>query len=509
MNFVQKGDQAIVTHGKERLIFDLSEVTKNPHRSISRDPFRELNLWLDTLTEAKQAAIFDVYKSFREELTVNTYIEHLMERMGSLAEVLYKYIKHDEIREFIESNRLLTIPKEGFVSEHEVNDPSPEKTYTAPEYHELMIAIVCLRALYPVCPELMARLTKTYGKDHKEHFARISLITDTWLATSPQFKRLRAYIETSVSGKKDQISNIVFNAMSKEDFPEWAMSKIICRRLLSGEVRILPGVPNQIASIYSFIENSVRQTPKIPGAGEVVLKKPLGEGGDDHKSSADEIRVRQNTTVGYLVRHETYFQDVGKIVLQIDPTVPVELIEGAKRNPLSYGINALSRWHTVISQIIIADKVSVRILEALSKPVHLAAAEVARILLWHWGHKELSLLISAEDQPLVVERGEVLMLSASSRMIGDADDELIEKINQIYVLEETRRTKSKLHPVYLGMKELANLIQNRFWDVRPIDGVELPDYVDSSMKMRTPTDIVNLVVKFQLELAEKRLKMEI
>lgn len=502
-----KDNQAIVSHNNDRLIFDLRDIFQSQHRSISRDPFREINMWFAALPEGRQQAIFKIYEAFRKELTTNSNTEFLMERMGQLAEALYKYIDHDSVREFIEANHLISVPREGFETQHNPNDSQPEKTYIASEYYELMIFIVCLRPLFPVSSEFMVKLTKVFGKDYKEHYARISLITDTWLNRAPQIKRLIEYIEASVSPKKDQISNIVFNAMSKEDFPEWVASKVICRRLMSGEVHILPGVPNQIASIWSFIDNSVRQTPKIPSAGDVVLKTPLSESGDDHKSMADENRVRQNTTIGYLVRHETYFSNVGKVVHQIDPTVPVELIAGAQENPLQYGIDCISRWHTVISQIIIADKVSVRILEALNKPVHVSAAEIARILLWHWGHKELSLLISAEDHPLVLQPGGDIVIGAPTRSNGDADDELIERISTIYKLDDgVRRIKPKAHPVYTDLKDLALLIPNRLWDVKPIKGVELPDYVDSTLKMKTPNSIVNLVVKLAVELAEKRLK---
>jgi hypothetical protein len=505
MKIELKDNQAIVSHGKERLIFDLRDIFQSQHRSISRNPFREINMWFETLPENRQLAIFKIYETFRKELTTNSHAEFLMDRMGQLAEALYKYIDPVAIREFIEANRLITIPREGFETQHNPNDPNPEKTYIAIEYYNLMLYIVCLRPLFPVSSEFMVKLAKVYGKDYKEHYARISLITNTWLSQAPELKRLIEYIEASVAPKKDQISNIVFNAMSKEDFPEWVASKVICRRLMSGEVHILPGVPNQIASIWSFIDNSVRQTPKIPSAGDVVLKSPLSESGDDHKSMADENRVRQNTTIGYLVRHETYFSNIGKVIHQIDPTVPVELIAGAKENPLKFGIDCISRWHTVISQIVVADKVSVRVLEALNKPVHVSAAEIARVLLWHWGHKELSLLISAEDQPIDLT-GDELVIGAPVRIHGDADEALIERIAVIYKLDDgQRRIKPKSHPVYTDLKDLALLIPSRLWDVKPIKGVELPDYVDSTLKMKTPNAIINLVTKFAVELAEKRL----
>ena len=505
MQIELKDNQAVVTHGTSRLMFDLRDAFQSPHRSISRNPFREINLWLASLAEGRQKAIFDIYETFRNELTTNSNIEYHMDRMGQLAEALYKYVNYKDIKNFIERERLLTIPKEGFETAHNPTDPNPEKTYIDKEYYELMLYIICLRPLFPVISEFMTKLTKVYGKDYKEHYARISLITNTWLANAPQLERLTAYIEASVAPKKEQISNIVFNAMSKEDFSDWVVSKVICRRLMTGEVHIVPGVPNQIASIWSFIDNSVRQTPKIAGIGDVVLKNPLSESGDDHKSMADENRVRQNTTIGYLVRHEEYFSNVAKVVRQIDPTVSTELISGAAQNPLSYGINCLSRWHTVITQLIVADKVSVRIIEALAKPVHVSGAEIARILLWHWGYKELSLLMSAEEVPLDIRGDGDLIVGAPMNNRADADDYLIERINVIYRLDDgTRRGKPKNHQVYVDLKELAMLIPNRLWDVRPIKGVELPDCVDSTLKMKTPNDITNLVVKFAVDLAEKR-----
>lgn len=506
MQIVLKDNQAVVTHDGKRLIFDLKEAFQSPHRSISRNPFREINLWFLTLPTAKQKAIFDIYEVYRKELTTNSNIDFHVERMSQLTEALYKFIDYESIVSFIKRENLIPVPTEGFETEHNPSDPNPQKTYIAREYHELMLCIVAMRPLFPVTFEYMTKLTKVYGKDYKEHYARLSLITSTWLNELPQLERLTSYIEASVEPKKDQISNIVFNAMSKEDFSDWVVSKVICRRLMTGEVQILPGVPNQIASIWSFIDNSVRQTPKIASIGDVALKNPQSETGDDHKSVADENRVRQNTTIGYLVRHEHYFSDVGRVVLQIDPTVPASLIRGAKRRPLTYGVNCIARWHTVFSQLIIADKISVLILEALTKPVHISALEVSRILLWHWGYKELALLISAEDVPVEVKENIEIELGAPINNRAEADDYLIERINTIYRLDEVnRRGKPKNHKVYTDLKDLAHLIPNRLWDVRPIQGVELPDYVDSTMKMKTPNDITNLVVKFAVDLAEKRM----
>ncbi len=506
MKIELKDNQAIIEHGKNRLIFDLRDIFSSQHRSISRDPFREINLWFASIPEARQDSIYKIYETFRNELTMNSNTDFLMDRMGQLAEALYKFIDYDDIKTFIEANRLLTVPTSGFELVHNPLDPNPEKTYVAQEYHELMIYIVCLRPLFPIISEYTGKLTHVYGKDYKEHYARLSLVTDTWLSKAPQLRRLTDYIEVSVASRKDQISNIVFNAMSKEDFSDWVTSKVICRRLMSGEVRILTGVPNLIASIWSFIDNSVRQTPKIPSAGDVVLKTPLSESGDDHKSMADENRVRQNTTIAYLVRQETYCKDVKRAVQQIDPTVPDALIASALANPLTYGVGTLSRWHTVLSQIIIADKVSVRALEALTKPVHIAVAEISRILLWHWDHKELSLLISSEDQPLELNLDGELIFNAPMRTMADADDLLVEKLASIYKLDDgSRKLKPKTHPVYLDLKDLAGLIPSKLWDVKPPVMEELPTYVDSSLKMKTPNNVLNLIVKLVVELADKRL----
>jgi hypothetical protein len=211
MKIELKDNQAIVSHGKERLIFDLRDIFQSQHRSISRNPFREINMWFETLPENRQLAIFKIYETFRKELTTNSHAEFLMDRMGQLAEALYKYIDPVAIREFIEANRLITIPREGFETQHNPNDPNPEKTYIAIEYYNLMLYIVCLRPLFPVSSEFMVKLAKVYGKDYKEHYARISLITNTWLSQAPELKRLIEYIEATHSGKSS--FDIALNTM--------------------------------------------------------------------------------------------------------------------------------------------------------------------------------------------------------------------------------------------------------------------------------------------------------
>lgn len=498
--------QAIIEHNGERISFNLKDAYQSPHRSISSKPFTEINKWFNSLHHEKQTSIFNIYKEFRNELTKNSNLDNLIDNMGALSEALYTFIKYEDIKQFMISNNLIVYPKEGFLEEHLPNDPRPEKTYVASEYYDLMFFIVSLRPLFPVCTELMEKLSIRYGKDYKEYHAAITLVCDTWLFKLPQVERLISYIDVSLEGKKGEISNVVFNAMSKEDFNDWILYKIICRRLMTGELHLITGIQNQVASIYSFITNAIRQTPKTENLGNLVLKQPMSEdGADEQKSYADENRVRLNTTIGYIVRYEHFFKDIRKVCLLIDDTVPESLIKSALENRLTYGSATISRWQTVISQLILADVIHVKIMESLTKPSHVAALEIARILLWHWGHKELSLLISSEDVNSNVRYEQDSITMIPNRAREDADEYLIDKINRIYRIEDSsRKTRPKLHRVYTDLKELARTIPTKTWIVRPIPETEVPDYVDAGNQMTTPNDIINLVVKLAVELAEKR-----
>lgn len=505
MQIILKDTQAIIQHDGQRVLFDLRDAFQSPQKAISREPFIEINQWFESLPDSRQKAIFDIYVEFRKELTGNMNTEFLEERMTALAEALYQFVTFDSIKNFVERERLLKVDTVGFITKHQDDDPNPEKTYIASEYYELMLYMLCLRPLFPITSELGERLSKVYGKDYKEHFARLALLTNTWLMDAAPLKRLTDYVETTVEKRKEEIGNVVFNAMSREEFSSWAMSKVICRRLMSGEIHPVPGVPSQVSSVWGFIKNSVRQTPKIASVGEVAIKSPPSEGGEEVKSIMEENRVRHNTTIGFMVQNEHYLSDIGNVIRQIDPTVPLGLITAAEEVPLTFGVGCISRWHTVITQYIIADKVTVRILESLPKPSHIAGIEISRILLWHWGYHELSLLMSAEEHPWEIEEDDAVVIGAPINHRTEADSALIARINDIYVLEANRKTRQDKHPVYMTLKELCSLIPNRLWDVRPIKGEVLPDSVDSLTRMKTPNDIIHQVVKLVVEMAEKRL----
>lgn len=500
-----KDTQAIVEHDGLRVLFDLKDAFQSPQKAISREPFIEINKWFASLAKPRQKAIFDIYVEFRKELTGNMNVEFLEERMTALSEALYQYVTFEPIKAFVEREQLLKIDNVGFIAKHQEDDPNPEKTYIASEYYDLTLFMLCLRPLFPISSELGERLSKVYGKDYKEHFSRIALLSNTWLMDAEPLNRLSDYVEATVEKRKDEIGNVVFNAMSREEFSSWAMSKVICRRLMSGEIHPVPGVPSQVSSIWGFIKNSVRQTPKIASVGDVAIKTPPSEGGEEVKSIMEENRVRHNTTIGFMVQNEHYLSDIGNVVRQIDPTVPHELITAAEESPLVFGVGCISRWHTVITQYLIADKVSLRILESLPKPSHVAGVEISRILLWHWGYHELALLMSSEEHPVEYEEDDTVVIGAPINHRTDADPALITRINEIYILENGKKTRPDRHPVYLTLRELCSLIPNRLWEVRPIKGEVLPESVDSLMRMKTPNDIIHQVVKLAVDLAEKRL----
>ena len=497
--------QAIIRHEQEHLTFSLREAYQSPQKSISRDPFAEINGWFKTLHPDRQKAIFNIYKAFRHELTTVTNIEYLADRMGSLAEALYKFVAENDLNTYVKLNNIIDIPAKEFPLAHEPNDPYPERTYTDAEYRELMLIVIALRPLFPVTFEYMAKLTSVYGKDYKEHYARLTLLAGTWIEDTPAIDRLKRYVVAVAEGKRDKISNVVFNAMSKEDFSDWVLSKVICRRLLTGEIHILPGVPHQVSSIFTFILNAPQQTPQVKGVGHVVMKDNSSkEYEDENKSYADEDRTRQNTTIGFIVSNTTGVEDTARLVRWIDSTVPDELIDAALSKRLTYGPGMISSWHTIISQLIIADVVSLRVLDILTKPSHVSVAECCRILLWHWGFPELSLLMSAECKQSEDDESELVMgLPVGVKPVIDEDS--IIKINRIYQLGEHKLRPDK-HPVLLNLIQLAKSIPDRLWEVRPIPGVTLPPTVDSNNNMNTPLDIVNQIVKLAVKLAEDRFK---
>lgn len=482
-------------HGQERVIFDISLFKSTKFKTLT-DPFAVINRWFNDQDVRLQQAIFDIYKEARLSMTQIRDIEYLGEVLGGMIGVLYRHIKFEDFGEYIRVNQLVGLPYGEFKERHDPEDKLPQRTYLVSDYLDLATLSITLRAVLPIWAEFAVMIQGIVGSDYKEHIAVSCLMPETWLQASRPVKRLREYVVALIANKT--ISGPIYDSMSADEFPDWFVSLILVRKVCIGDVSIERGKGHIVAEIYTFIDTTMRGMDNR--FSRVGIKSGVRDDGEE-RSVLDDSRVRQNTTIGYKVGLVEYLNNVHQVCKALDPSIPIMLITGGQERAPEFPPDSISEFHTVITQLVISLVMPARQLQGLDKKARLNAMNAVRIALWHWGHLEISLLMSAPMPPLKI--GDTIDgLTGQHR--SRIDGQLLEELERLYPhrIGKAKGGKSE-NPVYTSSLAIVNSIPSKIWYATPIGGVKT-NLVDVSGGYPTPDAIHIHVIKLMIDLAHRR-----
>lgn len=501
---VKDANTLSIVHDKSELLFNLSAYKQTKLKTLD-DPYRDINDWFAAQPNGVQEAIFDIYKEARISLTEIRDVDYLGDTLARLCDALYRYVTYDSVEALCKRLGYIQIPLGAFKVAHDPNDKMPERTYLVEDYWNLLMLAVCLRPILPIWAEYTNTIDKYVGNNFKEQVAVSRLLIDTWLPQCVPMVRLRRYVEILTEGAK--LAPATYDSMSSTEFPDWLLALILVRKVCIGDVVHSDGKGSLIANVFSFIDSTIKglETRFLRVGNKFAVKDA---GADDERSVLDDSRVRQNTTIGATTVLEHYCQNVYGVVRAVDPTVPLALITGALEAQPLFVQKSISKFHIRTVQWCVCTAVPAREIEALPKPYHIALINAARVLLWHWGHRELSLLLSAPHPP--VQMDDVIDGVTSSHRTR-VKPELIEELITIYphgpkdsdAAREGRATK-QMHPVYRATNLLKDELPNRLWKVYPIQGTDVTGLVDSTGLMPTPEDIHSLIVRLAIDIGKRR-----
>lgn len=498
---IEVGDTAsivIVTHKEERVIFDISLFKSTKFRTLT-DPFYVLNSWFANQDPRLQLAIFDIYKEARIAMAELRDIEYLGEVLAGMIGVLYRHIQFEPFMQYIRSNNLVGMPFGEFKERHDPEDKLPQRTYLVSDYLDLATLSIALRAVLPIWAEFAVMIQGIVGSDYKEQIAVARLLPETWIPDSRPVSRLRTYVEALIANKI--VSGPIYDAMSSDEFPDWFVSLILVRKVCIGDVSIDRGKGHIVAEIYTFIDTTMRGLETR--FSRVGIKSGARDDGEE-RSVLDDSRVRQNTTIGYKVGLAEYLNNVHGVCVALDPTIPIMLITGGLEKTPDFPPDTISSFHTVITQLVISLVIPCRQLQGLEKSSRLKAMNAVRIVLWHWGHKELSLLMSSPMSPIKI--GDPID-GVTGQHRSRVDQTLMEELERLYPyrLSKGKNGKSE-NPVYTSTVNIVSNIPSKIWYATPIGGVKT-SLVDVSGAYPTPDAIHIHVINLMIDLASRRTKM--
>lgn len=445
--------EAVISHRGEELTWNVKLVDKASagagyvdKGSKPTSMFEEINQFLKTLRPEVHDVLFRLYGEMYRVFEDANNKTDLAEALKPLIAEMYDYIKLDDVKHWVAftapgikiPDNLLTV----YSTREEMPGP-PEQTYLRNDYIWLVALSVALRLMTPIWGEFINRTAREVGTKWKEYEA-FKLLQQANIFHSIPMERLRVFSEAIIPEDKN-LSAAIIDGISSEHFPAWILAATAVRRLIVAD--ITGQDPNQslMGSLRRFMSSKVTgQQTSFMG---VVKDKPAADSGGDEAtnlSTAERYRMRQDLPAGDIAMMEHYINrfvelnafhvddrkyfeiptsNAGKAIYSLyqqlfgqndqGQTVPKSMLSKVMvvreteegRKFLMEAMDSIQKldqsqhriWPSQLTLIqwVMADLLSPRCWDYVSKETVLNGAAVAMAYLKYNGHDELASLITA------------------------------------------------------------------------------------------------------------------
>ncbi|MND14833.1 hypothetical protein D3C81_193480 [compost metagenome] len=387
-----------IVHGDESLDWGVSILYRRNNFKDLPNLFTQINEFFAQLPSERQDAIWACYVEIYNVIKNVAEMTRMRARLIPLVKELYSHIDQEELTGFLRYTGKIVIPT---TTKSEYDDKPQDKTYLREDYYQLAIMSVAHRPMVPIFGEFVEVIVSQVGNNFKEYYA-LALIGKSWLYDCPAMERLRVYIDSYASTEK--ISNgAVFKALGPTETPDWLLAKVIVRKVSIGEVTVEDNNSSVISNVYHTIDTSLRSMDRnFWKDGAIIPKTNKSEKSEeDNMSSAENYKIKQEVSNGDIVMLSVYTENFQAMARKVDPTVPLELVDGFVGIVTQMTGMRIEQHHMTLCQWVMSKSLSARAIPSLSKPALLRTMGVTQALLWHWGFKELSALMSA--QPVIFD----------------------------------------------------------------------------------------------------------
>lgn len=377
-----------VEHGKESFDMTFNAYLKTTLKDVEGF-FSEINQYFAQLPDYKQDQLFSAYRTINDEfddvLNYQILYEHLKKRIAEF----YALIPWKDFSEWLRRSVDVPIPQDGTIPQDftGLNERhyKRETTYIRSQYWELMALSLYLRPMVGIFGRYMD--ISSAGTNHKEQKA-YRLLSKTEIEHLPAIAQLREYVAALVARERIPTSSIL-GGLGSSELPLWLLSRTIVRK-----VAVAHQEDNMIKIIYTYVSQQLKSLNSK--FGNLVRDKNVDASGneEDNISVFENIKVKQVVSDGDLVVLSTYTEDYVKLAQLIDPTVDPEKVEICVNNAMK-GLSRRSEVHQkTLTQWVLATVLPPKAIPTLNKQALMRSIGIAQSVLWHWGFKDLAVLMS-------------------------------------------------------------------------------------------------------------------
>ncbi len=394
----------IASHGDEKVEFDVAAYDSGT-LDTQYDIFLQINEYWAQMEKFRVEQIFQLFKQIRFAFDDDRLIERsaLTVQLQEYIGLIYSYHDFKETRHWVLYKcKDIRIP-DSLETNYQINYDQPgsrEQTYLRDEYIDLVTYALLMRIMLPVWGEFIRRVKQNAGTSFKEYVA-YSLLARTELYGSAPAVKLRQYIESNSPNETPAAA--ILSGFSSEEYPMWVLALVVTRRVCLGDLRGLDtGTPLFVRVLYNYIAQKVSGAENnFANSGKVITKTMEMPGGDDEDSNGsryESYRIREEITIGDKVMLSQGLKNTihNGGVLHIVPDLDLKQLGRALETASAALSNVdLNEGQVTLARWIFKSEISPRAFQYFSKPLVVEALAAAQTILWHWGYRELAMLVTA------------------------------------------------------------------------------------------------------------------
>lgn len=411
----------VTSHQGQELEWSGSPLNRTTFKNLD-NLFNPINGFIASWPTDKQQALWECYVEAHELMRTQGELRLLFGKLKKVVKRMYDLFTYEQLRYWVLGYGNIYIPE----NIYDQYDGNPEdRTYLINDYKELAVLAVGLEMMVPVFYQFIF-INKNVGNNHKEQYA-YGLLSDTWIETTVGAKRLREYVEANIAREAISVASVCFG-LSSTELPDHLYCRAIVKKVALSEVTVLDINSSIISNVYHYLRNTYKSLDRSFTAGDGKLNpkhNPTDRGGDeDNMSIAETYKVKQEISDGDLIPQSIYTENYMQMTHAIDPAVPAELVEMCIRNAWKLELDPISPHQMTLVQWVMSRVLSPRAIPNLDKPSLMRTIGATQALMFHWGFKELAVLLTAT--PYVWEEESAMFtVESRSRISSDAVQKLV------------------------------------------------------------------------------------
>jgi hypothetical protein len=495
--------ELIVEHKGLKLVFNVSNFDKRVFTSIDNDVTKHINQYWASLAPVTQDSIFECFNAIRNTLEDVFETTALTKTLVPQIKDLFDYHPLADIEHWIHWKSDIIIPTK-FEEAYVVDDMKPgnrDKTYTRPDYSQLVALAIQLRLMIPIWGEFIYRTKGDTGTNFKEYHS-FQLLSATDTMESPAMEKLRTYVDANIQ-KDKSIDVHILNGIGSEDYSMWMLSLVIVRRLCIGDITGSNPITNLVTFIFNYVSQKVAGTQNA-AFGKMVKPKVFESANqsDDHNASRTEgYKIKQEIPTGDISIIEYYLNNPYKVKDHLLADIPNDLLQLCLDNAYKLQLQQLQKPQIVISQWTLAKVVPPRAMVHMTKQKVLNAFAITQAWLWYRGHKELACLQTA----ISTKAGDELQLGGIDSRARITREQM-EILQRLYPFSVIRNQKQKTKPVndaVAAIDAVAASYSQRDWVLTTPENFNSQIQINNHQnRYSAPHDIKILLARLAIDLKQ-------